>query len=234
MQLDNLKQQVESLEEECSDLKGRVGILEEQFVASSDELVALKGLQDTNQKAIELLNLVSQATREKIKELFEQVVTQALQYVYQSNEYKFELDFDRQGALPKLTFLLKTPDKQEKHNILSTTAGGERDIIALALRLVLLEISNNKGFLFLDEPLKRLRTPETIIQTIAFIKEMSQKTTRQIIIIAKEKIVAETIPNAIIFNKKSSIKQEDLSTEKGKIKEEKPKKKRGRPRKVKI
>lgn len=203
MNLDNLKEQIKNLENETAELKGKVSILEEQFKSSCKNLKQLKIEQEINKKAIELLTFVSQSTREKIQELFERVVTQALQYVYQSPDYHFELDFDRRGALPKLIFLLKTPEKQEKHNILNTTAGGERDIIALALRFVLLEISQNPGFLFLDEPMKRLRTQETIKQTLKFIKELNQKTNRQIFIIAKEKSIAEAVSNPIIFNKRS-------------------------------
>ncbi|MHA2013346.1 MAG: hypothetical protein ACTSWG_13330 [Candidatus Helarchaeota archaeon] len=225
MNLNNLKQSIQSLEEQTSELKGKVSILESQFKESTVKLKELKELQEINKKAIELLTFVSQSTREKIQELFERVVTQALQYVYQSNDYKFELDFDRRGALPKLTFLLKTPTMQEKHNILHITAGGERDVIALALRFVLLEISKNSGFLFLDEPLKRLRTEETILQMVNFIKEMQQKTNRQIFVIAKEKLIADSVPNPIIITKKKSpLKIEQKETVNT------PKKRRGRPK----
>jgi DNA repair exonuclease SbcCD ATPase subunit len=217
MNLNNLKEQIKSLEQNTAELKGQVSTLESQFKHSTLKLKELKETREINKKAIELLTFVSQSTREKIQELFERVVTQALQYVYQSNDYNFQLDFDRRGSLPKLTFLLKTPEMQEKHDILQITAGGERDVIALALRFVLLEISKNQGFLFLDEPFKRLRTEETILQAINFIKEMQQKTNRQMFLIAKDKLVAECVSNPIILYKRKKVYN-------------KPKKRRGRPK----
>lgn len=235
MNLTNIIESLQSLSEEVSSLKGEINLLEKQFVSSQKRLVELKELQEINKKAVELLTFVSQSTREKIQELFERVVSQALQYVYQSNDYKFELDFDRRGSLPKLTFLLKTPDMQEKHDILNTRAGGAKDIVALALRFVLLEISKNPGFVFLDEPFKRLDNEETIQQAINFVKEMQSKTGRQMFIITHKKEVVEAVSNPIIFKKCSQNNEHkrkmNISNNNQKTVCKETKRKRGRPRK---
>ncbi|MGD2071886.1 MAG: hypothetical protein PVG65_00145 [Candidatus Thorarchaeota archaeon] len=221
--LNNLEQQIKSLEEETLSLKGKCKLLEEQFVSSQNKLKELKELQEINQKAIELLTCVSKATREKIKELFESVVTKALQFIHQSNNYNFELEFDRHGNTPKMTFLIKTPDMQESHDLMTTRAGGSKDIVALALRFVLLEISKIPGFIFLDEPAKRLDNPETITKMIEFIQEMQQKTGRQILIITHKQEMVDSIANPIILRNKCPVSGGHSD------KVDKPKK-RGRPK----
>lgn len=223
MNLNNLENSIKSLQEEVSSLKGKVSVLEEQFQESTEKLSKLKENQILNAKAIELLNLVQKATKELIQETFEGIVTKALQYIHQSDDYSFRLVFDRHGNTPKLKFLLKTPDMQEEHDIMNTRAGGSKDIIALALRLVLLEISQNKGFLFLDEPYKRLDNEETITKAIEFVKETQRDTDRQLFIITHKEEVVNSVSDPIIIKSKPELKNSDNIESK--------KKRRGRPKK---
>ena len=225
MNLNNLEKSIKSLEEEVSTLKGKVSVLEEQFHESTEKLSSLKENQIINAKAIEILTLVQKSTTELTKEIFEGVVTKALQYIHDNNEYKFELEFSRHGNTPKMRFLLKTPDMQESHDILNCRAGGSKDIIALALRLVLLELSRNKGFLFFDEPYKRLDNEKTIQKAIEFVKETQKDTDRQIFIITHKQEVVDSVSNPIIIKSNSSKTESKISDD------IKPKRKRGRPRK---
>ena len=203
MQLNNLEILIQLLEGQTASLKARLDITEETFVETEQNLSSLKKLDLINKKAIELLNLVQKSTKELICNVFETIVTNALRYVYDSDEYEFKLVLDRRGAKPALKFLLKTPDKQEMHDICSTSGGGEKDIIALALRFVLLEVSKNEGFLYLDEPFKRLDSEETWYRAIEFIKETQKDTKRQIIIIGheKEKPLMESVQQPILIKK---------------------------------
>lgn len=230
MNLNNIENSIQSLESEVNSLKGQVKLLGNQYEETVKKLKDLKELQIINVKAIGLLDLVQKATTELIKEMFEEIVSKALQYVYQSNDYKFELEFNKHGNTPKLSFNLKTPDMQESHSILDCRAGGSKDIIALALRFVLLEISRNPGFLFLDEPCKRLDNDETIKKTIDFIKETQRDTGRQIFVITHKDEIVNSVPNPIIFKKEMSITTK-CPEKSGQLKIDKPKKKRGRPRK---
>lgn len=219
-----IKKQIQTLESEVNSLKGQTDLLNKQLEDSIVKRKDLQSLQILNQKSTELLHLVKKVTQEKIQQMFEDVVSQALNYIYQSNEHKFELDFGKRGHLPILNFLVKTPEMQEKHDILSVSAGGNRDIMALALRFVLLEVSKMSGFLILDEPMRRLDNEETINQAMKFIKELQEKTKRQIIIIAHEQEVVDNADNSIVISKNL---QKCSKTETEEIK---PKKKRGRPK----
>ncbi|MHA2012744.1 MAG: hypothetical protein ACTSWG_10295 [Candidatus Helarchaeota archaeon] len=202
MNLNNLEEKIKNLEQNTSELKGKLNTLEDQFIETEKNFEKLNELQILNSKAVELLNIVQKSTKELICNMFETIVTHALQYIHQDNGYEFKLEFDRHGNKPKLKFLLKTPDMQESHDILTTRAGGSKDIIALALRFVLLEISKNKGFLFMDEPFKRLDNEETIEKAISFVKETQKDTKRQLLIITHKDEVINSIENPIIFKKK--------------------------------
>jgi len=98
-----------------------------------------------------------------------------------------------------MSFLLKTSDMQESHEIVHTRAGGSKDIVSLALRLVLLEVSQNKGFLFCDEPFKRLDNEETTQKAIEFLKEVQRETGRQLFIITHKQDVIDSVNNPIII-----------------------------------
>lgn len=228
MNLNNIEQSIKSLEEETNSLKGKVSLLEQQYSDNVEKLSELEELSETNTKAIELLNFVQKATKEKIKDTFEIIISKALNYIYQSNEYGFELEFGRRGAIPELNFNIKRPELQGSHNILDTSAGGSRDVVAIALRFVLLEVAKLNGFLFLDEIEKRLDNPETMDMMIQFLKKTQQSSGRQLLIISHKQEFVDMADNVIetkpVINI-SVVEHTDVKLE------EKPKKKRGRPKK---
>jgi DNA repair exonuclease SbcCD ATPase subunit len=199
--LTNIEQSIKSLESNVSSLHGKLELLEKQYTENVDELEHLKELQVTNAEAIELLNMVQKTTKEKIQSAFETIITHALNYVYNSSEYQFGLEFARHGNNPKMNFSIKTPDLAEIHDIMNTRAGGEKDIVALALRLVLLEVSRNKGLLFLDEPDKQLDNEETEQRMLEFIKENQKASKRQILIITHKQSIVDAVPDPILFKK---------------------------------
>jgi DNA repair exonuclease SbcCD ATPase subunit len=199
MNLTNLKTKIKDFEEQVASLKGKISILEDQFVESNEKIDTLKDLQITNKKSIELMNTVQAVTKDRIKETFETIVTNALQYIHQSNDYAFELEFGRRGNTPELNFSVKTPDMQEAHDIMNTRGGGTTDIVSLALRFVLLEVAQMPGYLFLDEALKHLDSPETVEKAVEFIKEIQKNSNRQIFFITHKDEVVDSVNNPIII-----------------------------------
>lgn len=211
-----IKKSIQNLEKKVNSLEGEYKLLNKQLEDSIIKQKDLQSLQITNQKAIELLHLVKKVTEEKITETFEKVVTSALQIIHQSDEYKFKLEFGRRGSLPEVKFNVLTPEMENYHNILDVTAGGSRDIVALALRFVILELSKMNGFLFLDEPEKRLDNPYTLSQMIKFIKDFQEKTQRQIIIITHSQEFVDAVNNPIIIERNNEIKKIENKTVKNK------------------
>lgn len=224
MDINNLENLIKELNNEVQKTKGSLNTIESQYADSTETLDNLKNSGILNSKGVELLNFAQKATKDLIKDMFENVVTKALTFIHQNDDYKFELDFSRHGNTPKLSFRLKTPDMQEAHDIITTRSGGAKDVIALALRIVLLEISKSNGFLFLDEPYKRLDNDETIQKAIEFLQETQKETKRQIFLITHKDEVINSVENPIIIKANTTAKS---------IVEDKPKKKRGRPKKEK-
>jgi DNA repair exonuclease SbcCD ATPase subunit len=230
MNITNLQSEIKKLEDNVSSLNGKTELLESQYIDLQEKQSILKENQIIISQAIELLNIIQSANKEIIKSVFENIVTKALNFINQSNDYKFELEFDTRGNLPTLRFLLKTPRMKEAHDILDCNCGGDKDVVSVALRHVLLEVSKTPGFLFLDEIDKRLDSPETEQKMLEFIQELQKETNRQVLLITHSQRVVDSVPNPIIFKSQPIVKKEVIE----KV-EEKPKKGgRGRPRKEKI
>ncbi len=204
MNLNNLDIKIDELDNQVKELSGSIKILENQYADNTKKLSDLKELQITNLKGIELLNLIQKVTKDLIKDTFETITTKALQFIHQDDNYKFELEFGRRGQIPELNFNIKTPDMQESHDILQTFGGGSNDIVSLALRFVLLEVSKTSGFIFLDECEKHLDSPETLQKMIEFVKEIQKETKRQVFWITHKQEVVDSVLNPIIITLKDS------------------------------
>lgn len=196
-----IEQEFANLTKKLNECKG-----EYKYICSEKEkcekyLTELNKNKELYTKAMELLNIVQTENRDQIKIAFESLISHFLHYVYKDDEWNFELDFDRHGNKPKMTFRLKSPNMQDAHEIRTTRAGGIKDIVALALRLVLLEVSHNKGFLWLDEPFKRLRDKDLVLNAMKFIQELQEKTNRQIFIIPLHNEIVDLVENPIILKK---------------------------------
>lgn len=180
-------------------LKGQYNNVRDNVLSLENDILDLKDKQEIETKSVELLNLVQKATRDQTKEQFEKLVTYAIQYIFEDNNFEFALEFDRRGALGTLDFNIKTPELKEKADIIDTDSGGLINIVSLALRLVILEtlIPKNEGFLIFDESFKNL-SEEYINQASQFLKDISRKINRQIIMITHKeqfKIHADNIIN---------------------------------------
>lgn len=199
-----MKTKIEELQNKFHDLSKKVGAvtgeynyLQKAYEESSTKLEKLKNDLDTYQKAVELLQLVSGATREKTKKQFEDLVTSGLQFVF-GEGHCFKIEFDRRGNLTTLDFKIVTPEHDEPCNPLDCESGGIIDLISLILRIVIMETSNpkTKGFIVLDENLKgldKVRLPKAG----EFIKQLSDKLGRQIIFISHEDYIIDSDFNKI-------------------------------------
>ena len=180
-----LEQDFEMFTEKVNSLKGEHKILSEQQEKSEVLIEKLKVDEETYTKAVELLSLVQKVTRDKIKDSFELIVTNALNYIYESDKYAFHLEFSRRGNLQELDFNVLTPDKPVPLDLMKTDAGGTKNIYSLAMRIVLMEISSPKtnGFIISDESFANLSS-KFRSRASKFLKEMNEKMNRQVISIS--------------------------------------------------
>jgi DNA repair exonuclease SbcCD ATPase subunit len=219
-----LEQQYKALENKIATIEGKLSLLKEQSNQSFLDIQTLKDLQAVNAKAVELMNIVQKVTKDTIVGIFENVVSKALAYIHQDNNYKFKLEFGRRGAIPELDFSIQTPELEGAHSLIDCHGGGSNDIISLALRTVLVEVSKTPGFIFLDEPDKALDSPEKEQKMIEFVKEFQKNTNRQIFWITHKDIVVESVENPIIIGGQTVLENTDKSPKSEIV--EKPKKTR--------
>lgn len=202
----NLENKIQSLENTVSSLEGKVSLLKEQNNQTFLEIQTLKDLSVVNEKACVLLDIIKKTTNDVIINIFESIITKALCFIHQNNTYQFKLNFKKRGMLSELNFSVTTPELEGSHDLLDCHGGGSNNIISLALRTVLLEVSKTPGFLFLDEPEASLDNPETEQKMFDFVKEFQNTTGRQIFWITHKDAIVNSVPDPIIMGTKPIIK----------------------------
>jgi len=108
------------------------------------------------EEAHEVMNTVGVLSQRESKEIFEELVTKALQYVFDES-YSFEMVSTVSRNQPEVYLYEKEGDK--RHLLKDDEIGyGVLDIISLALRIVCWAIYYHKtdGVFVLDEPFKNL------------------------------------------------------------------------------
>lgn len=182
--LENIEEEFKTLNSQLGIIQGKYDLLNNQVTELEDDIEDLKDTKELETKAVELINLAQKVTREKTRAQFDQLVTYAIQYVFEDERFKFSLEFDRRGAMGTLDFNIQTPELKEKANIIDTDSGGLINVVSLALRLVIIETFNpkNEGFLVFDEIFEGL-SAEFLPKTGQFLSEISKKLDRQIIMI---------------------------------------------------
>ncbi len=186
-EIKELEADFEEFTQRVGSLQGEYKTLSNQQNESTEAIREYKKDEVVYTQAVELLSLVQKVTRDKIKNAFEDIVTHALNYIYESDKYSFHLVFGRRGNLQELDFAVQTPDKTIPLDPMLTDAGGTLNIISLALRIVLMEVASPKikGFILSDESFANL-SEEHVEQASQFLKEINQKMNRQIIAISHQ------------------------------------------------
>jgi len=195
--INNLKSKLETLANQVGRVQGEYNYIKTESENNAKKIDLLVFQSEQHSKAVELLNKVQTVTRDKIKNEFENLVSYAMNFIYGEN-YKFHLDFGTRGNLQELNFSIETPEFKEPYDPLDTSGGGILDIVSLALRIVLMEVSQPKiqGFLLMDESLKHL-SENYLPNANEFLTEISKKLNRQILFISHESEFINSTHNTI-------------------------------------
>jgi DNA repair exonuclease SbcCD ATPase subunit len=190
-----------SLESELNQLQGQKTVLTSQIKDAKIKIKDLENTEELDKKAIEILNLVQKSTREKIQDAFQNLVTFALQSIYQA-PYQFKLEFTTRGNIGELNFKLKDPYSNEYRDLTECVAGGSLDVISLALRFVLISVLRPKveGPIILDESTKML-SRNFRQNEYSFYKNISEKLGKQLIIVTHASEIIDLAENKILIGK---------------------------------
>ncbi|AYP68405.1 ATPase [Bacillus phage vB_BboS-125] len=186
--------------------EGQKELLERQKQKAQDRRTAAEeqlGIYDLVQI---LLQKTSDYARQQAKQRIEEIVTSALSVVF-AKEYRFEVKLDVRASQPIAEYWLYSDDvatqlKPPDYD----RGGGIADVVSLALRLAVGELSNVKGPLFLDEVGKHV-SEEYAPNVAYFLKEYSQNFNRQIVLITHNKHLADIGEVSLAVSQKNGESQ---------------------------
>ena len=184
-----LQDKFEDLKRTISIKMGELQLLKKQYEEIQDNLQSANQLIDMLLKVLVLLQKASEYSREQMKSTIENIVTNALQVVFQE-DMKFLVELGTRAGSPTAEFKIVTP-QGVKMDPLDSKGGGLVDVISTALRLAVLELYQPKiqGPIFLDEVGKHI-SAEYSENFAYFLKEYAASVGRQIILVTHNSTLA--------------------------------------------
>lgn len=165
------------------------------------------------QESLILLQRTSEKAREFGKERLEEITTSALQFVF-GPDVRFEIELGESAGRPQAEFYLVTSQagNEVRTKPMESNGGGIVDIIALALRIAVLQIHHDpqiNGPIVLDEPGKHV-SEEYAERMATFLQQMSSHFKRQIIMVTHQPYLAEVADKAFevqMIGGRSNVKE---------------------------
>lgn len=185
-----LKTDVRMLQQKLAIMTGKRALLLAQWQEAVDQKQKAEAELGINDKVQILLQKTSDFARQQAKNRIEEIVTSALSVVF-DRPYQFRISLEVRSNRPEVDYWLQSDDivtqlKPPDYD----KGGGVIDVITLALRLVIGELSGLRGPIFLDEVGKHV-SAEYAPHVAFFLKEYSEKFNRQIILITHNEALAE-------------------------------------------
>lgn len=141
-----------------------------------------------------LLNQSADHGRKQAQMQIELLVTKALQYIFDDNHY-FKIEFSEKSNRVEADFYVCTSYEgiEIRTKPEDARGGGVVDVVALALRIALLQTYRPKleGPLILDEPGKHI-SEEYIFKLAKFLKSITETFDRQIIMVTHNSYLIES------------------------------------------
>ena len=184
MNIQLIEEKFKNLRTQVNHMQGEYDYMKKECNILVTSVTQLEYENEISLKAIELLKQVQTVTRDKVKKEFEDLVSWALTFIFEE-PYSFKLVFSERGNLQELNFNIEKPGFDDPYDLLDVAGGGVLDIVSFILRVVLMEISNTKGFLILDESVKHL-SEDKLPRFSLLLQELSKRLKRQILFISHE------------------------------------------------
>ncbi|WP_077367566.1 ATPase [Anaerosalibacter sp. Marseille-P3206] len=195
IELDN---QINKLKDYLSRESGKRDKILELIEANKKKISKINSDIELLEKVNILLQRTSEYGREQAKKQIEIIVTNCLQYVFDSN-VEFKIEIEELYGKPNAEFyvITKVEDEVIKTKPELSRGGGVVDIISLALRTSFLQIHKPliEGPLILDEPAKHV-SEEYIFNVADFLKRISEMFDRQVIMVTHNNHLSSISTNA--------------------------------------
>lgn len=175
--------------------RGQLALLQAQRAETEEALKQVQANRELWQQVSLLLTKVSDYARRQLVERIEDTVTAALQTVLADDSLRFEVEIREVAgkASAEWRVVSRYGDVEVSNNPEDARGGGIVDIVSLALRLALLELSKPRpeGPVILDEPAKMV-SAEYAENLAFFLKSYAQKTGRQFIVVTHNSTLAKS------------------------------------------
>jgi DNA repair exonuclease SbcCD ATPase subunit len=173
--------------------RGQLALLEAQHTEKQAALDQVHGNLETWRLVQALFTRVAEFARTQLKQRLEETVTAALQAVFATEDLRFEVELRELGGKPAAEWRVvsKYAGVEVGNNPEEARGGGIVDVISLALRLALLELSRPRpeGPVLLDEPGKHI-SAEYAANLAHFLRAYAQRTGRQLVLITHNEQLA--------------------------------------------
>jgi len=193
-----LENQINKLKDYLSRESGKRDKILELIETDKNKILKLNDDIELLEKVNILLQRTSEYGREQAKKQIEIIVTNCLQYVFDSN-IEFVIEIEELYGKPNAEFYVITKVEEEviKTKPELSRGGGVVDIISLALRTSFLQIHKPliEGPLILDEPAKHV-SEEYIFNVADFLKRISEMFDRQVIMVTHNNHLSSISTNA--------------------------------------
>ena len=196
---------------------GQQQVLKQEIQRETSDMKNLEDESLMMSKIITVMTQTGQLARDQARAHFEKIVTDALQFVTQSSDYKFIIQ-DKGGAKPAYDFFIESPidgkpclQKPEDAN-----GGGFIDIISTTLKYAYLEIFDDptikNAAILLDEPGKMISN-EMSIKFAEYLKFLGKHFNKQTIMITHNSNLSATADAVFLVEKEinGTSKVSDMS-----------------------
>ena len=207
IRFDVLEPKLAALRNRHSQAQGQRDLLVQQRREKENELSAARADIELWRQVQILLSKASEFARQQLKTRIEQTVTAALAAIFADSTMRFEIEMKDIGGKPAADWRVvscydvpaKAGDEDVKISAYTVVAspedakgGGVTDVVSLALRLALLELSRPRpgGPVLLDEPGKMI-SKEYLPNVAEFLKQYAAKTGRQIIMVTHHDVLTD-------------------------------------------
>ena len=202
IRFDILESELATLKNRYQQAQGQRDLLINQRREKQNELAAARADIELWRDVQVLLSKASEFARQQLKTRIEQTVTAALAAIFADSTMRFEIEMKDIGGKPAADWRVvscykipaKAGDEDVKLSAYTVVAspedakgGGVTDVVSLALRLALLELSRPRpgGPVLLDEVGKHV-SAEYVANVAEFLRQYAAQTGRQVILVTHQ------------------------------------------------
>ena len=223
-QYDILSNKTKKEKEKIGIEKGKINQIKEQISNEKKYLDDIKEKQQLYQETAIFLTSLLEKNQKSLEEVFSKIGSSSIHKIFGEDKNLLFLFDKAKKKNPSVNIKISQPfDETEGElitDIMDAEGGAMVDIVALSLRLAMIELVNPKqtGPIFLDETFKYVAKNESIRSAGDFLREASDKMDKQMIIIthssellpyADKLFIFEAGPKKTVHIKEQSFHEEE-------------------------